>query len=257
MADARAYIRALRNSHDDLSGLLDRWVDSALLQGPSYDRQWTIAQVLSHLGSGAEIFSLLVDTASEATDPPSHEALRERWAAWDAKAPQGQADDFVAADRHLIERLEGLTDAELAGLHLEMFGRELDAAGLLHLRLSEHALHRWDVTVMYHDRAELLDDAVALLVDGLGDFALRVGKPLEESAELTVRTADPARVFGFTLGPQLAVTDAPARAAAPVLELTAAELIRLVAGRLDPAHLFSINSEGRELERARQVFTGF
>lgn len=164
---------------------------------------------------------------------------------------------MVAADRQLIERLEGLADAELAGLHLEMFGRDLDAPGLLHLGLSEHALHRWDITVMHHGRAELLDDAVALLVDGLGDFASHIGTPLGESAGLTVRTADPARIFAFALGPKLVVADAPDSAAAPALELTAAELIRLVAGRLDPAHLFSTNSEGRELERARQVFTGF
>ena len=257
MADARACIRALRNSQDDLGALVECWMDSALLQGPSYDREWTIAQVLSHLGSGAEIFSLLLDAASGASEPPSHEALRERWAIWDAKEPRAQADDFIATNRRLIERLEGLAGIDLARLQLAMFGRDLDAAGLLHLRLREHALHRWDVTVMHHDRAELLDDAVALLVDGLADFATQVGKPLREPAKMTVRTTHPARAFALTLGPALAVTEAPADPAAPVLELTAAELIRLVSGRLDPAHLLSTGAEGRNLERARRAFTGF
>ena len=169
MADARACIRALRNSQDDLSALVKCWMDSALLQGPAYDRQWAIAQVLSHLGSGAEIFSLLLDAASGASEPPSHETLRERWKIWDAKEPRAQADDFIATNRRLIERLNGLASIDLARLRLAMFGRDLDAAGLLHLRLREHALRRWDVTVMHHERAELLDDAVALLVDGLAD----------------------------------------------------------------------------------------
>ncbi len=74
---------------------------------------------------------------------------------------------------------------------------------------------------------------------------------------MTVRTTHPTRAFALTLKPALAVAEAPADPAAPVLELMAAKLIRLVSGRLDPAHLLSTGAEGRNLERARRAFTGF
>ena len=52
--DPRALIAALRNSHERLAALAAAVTD-AQLTGPSYDKDWTVAQVFSHLGSGAEI----------------------------------------------------------------------------------------------------------------------------------------------------------------------------------------------------------
>ena len=39
--------------------------------GPSYDADWSIAQVLSHLGSGAEIFGLMLDAGLRGADAPA------------------------------------------------------------------------------------------------------------------------------------------------------------------------------------------
>jgi hypothetical protein len=52
--DARQIIGTLRNSHNRLVGFIEPLGEAELLQR-SYDTDWTIAQVLSHLGSGVEI----------------------------------------------------------------------------------------------------------------------------------------------------------------------------------------------------------
>ncbi|HEU4840528.1 MAG TPA: maleylpyruvate isomerase N-terminal domain-containing protein, partial [Ilumatobacteraceae bacterium] len=52
--DPRHWIAALRASHDALAGVVASLDDEGLTT-PSMCREWTVAQVLSHLGSGAEI----------------------------------------------------------------------------------------------------------------------------------------------------------------------------------------------------------
>src|ERR1700728_4495504 len=52
--------------------------------GPSYASEWSIAQVLSHLGSGAEIFGLFLDAGLTGQDPPGREAFGPIWNTWNA-----------------------------------------------------------------------------------------------------------------------------------------------------------------------------
>ena len=66
--DARSWIEALHKSHDHLVALLDG-MEPGRLTGPSYCDDWTIAQVLSHLGSGAEIFSLMFEAGVKRRGP--------------------------------------------------------------------------------------------------------------------------------------------------------------------------------------------
>ena len=70
--DPRPWITALRSSHDRLNGLADP-LSGDQLTSPSYDTDWSIAQVLSHLGSQAEIFGLFLDSALSGEDPPGGE----------------------------------------------------------------------------------------------------------------------------------------------------------------------------------------
>ena len=51
------WIGALRHSHDRLQALVGP-LDPGQLEQGSYASEWSIAQVLSHLGSQAEIFGL-------------------------------------------------------------------------------------------------------------------------------------------------------------------------------------------------------
>ena len=61
-SDPRTLISVLRNSHDRLEALV-RPLSPEQLRAQSYDTDWTIAQVLSHLGSGAEIATLSLAAA--------------------------------------------------------------------------------------------------------------------------------------------------------------------------------------------------
>ena len=53
-ATADATISALRSTHDELAAVV-RDLDDEQLLAPSGASEWPVAQVLSHLGSGAEI----------------------------------------------------------------------------------------------------------------------------------------------------------------------------------------------------------
>ena len=71
MTDPTPYMRALRASHDRLASIAVS-LDSDDLRKRSYATEWSIADVLSHLGSGAEIFELYVN-AGLGGEPPAQE----------------------------------------------------------------------------------------------------------------------------------------------------------------------------------------
>ena len=60
-------------------------------------------------------------------------------------SPREMADGFVAADRALVEAYEALDDAQLADTRVDLgfLPEPLDIAGLVGMRLGEHALHAW------------------------------------------------------------------------------------------------------------------
>ncbi len=153
-SDPRHWITALRASQDRLASMT-RSLDAEELNGPSYDSEWTIAQVLSHLGSQAEIFSLLLDAGLEGAEPPGPDAFPPIWDAWNARSAPEQAADSLKANEAFVQRVEALSDAELAEMRLPMFGMDLDAVGLLRMRLGEHAVHTWDVAVALDPSAEV------------------------------------------------------------------------------------------------------
>ena len=84
--DPAPFIQALRHSHDSLRALVEPLTDGQLKQR-SYCTDWSIAQVLSHLGSQAEIFGLWLDTGLTGQDPPRQDAFPPIWDAWNARAP--------------------------------------------------------------------------------------------------------------------------------------------------------------------------
>ena len=80
----------------------------------AYPTEWTIADTLSHLGSGAVIFLRLLDDALAGRETPG-DAFPAVWDEWNAKSPTDQAADAVVADRALLDRLEGLDAGDRAG----------------------------------------------------------------------------------------------------------------------------------------------
>jgi uncharacterized protein (TIGR03083 family) len=254
---AETWISALRDSHDRLASLIDM-ATAEQLTAPSYCAEWTVAQVLSHLGSGAEIFSLLLDAGLTGGEPPGRESFPAIWDSWNRRPPEQQAADCQTADAAFVERLENLDEEALANLQLSMFGMEMDAAGLARMRLSEHALHTWDVAVALDPAANIDPGAVALLIDHLAPMAGRTGKSTGDALRVQVETTDPARLLLLEVNDAVALTDGSGAAVSATLELPAEALVRLVYGRLDAGHTpAGISATGVDLARLRLVFPGF
>src|ERR1700677_163622 len=157
------WIGALRHSHETLRDLVEP-LDPGQLEQPSYASEWSIAEVLSHLGSQAEIFGLFLDASLDGNEPPGREAFGPIWDTWNSKSPQAQASDALRADQATLERFESLDADQRASLHLQLFGRDLDVTGLAQMRLGEHAVHTWDVAVALDPAATIAPDAAGLLV---------------------------------------------------------------------------------------------
>ena len=260
------WIETLRRSHDALRSRVEPLTDDQLRQR-SYASEWSIAQVLSHLGSGAEIFGMFIDAGLSGAEPPGREALQPIWQAWNDKDPRAQASDALAADVALVTRLESLDDGERASIRLALFGMDIDLVGLARMRLGEHAVHSWDVAVALDPAARLAADAVNLLVDTIGQVAARAGKPGGRQLTASVVTTAPARSLTLAVGD--GVTLEPAPPAQPVatggaaaadeakVRLPAEALIRLVYGRLDPAHTPPVEAAGVDVDELRAIFPGF
>ena len=64
-------------------------LDDATLERPAYPSEWSIAQVLSHLGSGAEIMQRRLDDTESGRETPESFAPSV-WDDWNAKSPRAQ-----------------------------------------------------------------------------------------------------------------------------------------------------------------------
>src|SRR6266581_2966111 len=199
------WISALRHSHDRLRASVEPLGPGQLSQR-SYPSEWTIAQVLSHLGSQAEIFGLILAAGLAGQEPPGPEEFPPIWDTWNAKDRQAQATDALRADQATLERLESMDAGEREQLHLKLFGMDLDATGFARLRVGEHAVHTWDVLVALDPAATLAPDAVALLIDALEQVAARSAKPDGKQRTVRVSTTDPERQFILTTGDEVTLT---------------------------------------------------
>jgi uncharacterized protein (TIGR03083 family) len=256
MSDATKALAALRSSEQRLEALVTSLEDADLDRATS-EHGWTVAEVLGHLGSQSEIFTLFLDAGLNGTEPPSNETFGPIWDAWNAKAPERKASDALAADATFLKHVETLDDQHLAQFKLSLFGMEVDAARLLGMRLGEHALHSWDVEVVFDEDAVLAPDATELLVDGLGTLASRVGRPEDEPRSIGIVTSSPARRLILDTGAvSLEPGDAPSGSLQ--LELSSEALIRLVYGRLDDRHLGvpAPKATSTELDGLRAIFPG-
>jgi len=142
-------IKAFRRSHDETARQVADFGPDQLRAG-SGAAEWTVAQVLSHLGSSSEI---ALDTlTARAANREGNQAV---WDRWNAMAPAQQAAGFVAWEERLAEALEALTNQELAGLRLDLgfLPWPVDIGMFTEMRLSEVTLHRWDVDVAFDPQA--------------------------------------------------------------------------------------------------------
>jgi uncharacterized protein (TIGR03083 family) len=249
------WIGALRHSHDVLRTHVEP-MGAAAVEQPAYPSEWSIAQVLSHLGSGAEIFCLFLEAGLRGEDPPGQDAFGPIWQQWNERSPQAQAADGLAADEKLLTALESLDASQRVSLRLNLFGMDMDLTGLVGMRLNEHAVHTWDVLVTADPAAALAADATGLMIDSLGRIVAWAGKPQGAPLAVTIVTTDPERSFALLATDAVSVQPGRAGDGGAELRLPAEALIRLIYGRLDPAHTPPVQADGVDLDELRRIFPG-
>ena len=251
-------IVSLRSLHDELAALVATLTDDQLT-GRSGATEWTIAQVLSHLGSGSEISLASVQAAVNGTQAPEGDFNQGVWDRWNAMSPQDQASGFLEHDETLVETIEALTPEQRENLKIKIFmPSPLGVAAVAGLRLNEVALHSWDVRVALDPTATVSDDDATVLLDQfageLGFLLGFVGKP-EALAQPAVVDANG---YGLLIGDGIRLTPEVFDATATLTSAPDA-VIRLISGRLTPAFTpDSVHVEGNlSLEDLRRVFPGF
>jgi hypothetical protein len=193
--------------------------------------------------------------------PLGLEEFRAVWARWDACSPRQQAAAFAEAVPRLHDTLDALDNAERRRLRPWFHTGHVELSVFLAFRLVEQALHAWDVHVAFEPTTPVDAQAVGLLVELLPLGASLVDARLLGAlapARLAIETSDPARRYVLDLGEQARLGPAEAGEVSGSLRLPAEALVRLLTGRLDPAHTpASTRTEGRpSLDELRQLYSG-
>jgi uncharacterized protein (TIGR03083 family) len=255
-------ISALRSNHDELVGVVAR-LASDDLQARSGASEWSVAQVLSHLGSGAEISrATLAAAVGTAPAAPAADFNQNVWDRWNALPARDQAAEFVSSDDQLIGAFEALDAAQRTSLGIDVgyLPTPLPVAAYAGLRLNEAAQHSWDVRVAVDPDAVIATPTADLIAEHLAtdlDFLLGFtakADALAHNAVITIQGRDYA--LDITDRVRL-VTPSPQPSATFTGPLESA--IRMLAGRLgtthNPAHA---TVEGNvTLDELRRVFPGY
>ena len=261
-SSADRVIAVLRAGHDDLAAQVAGLTADDLAR-PSGASEWDVSQVLSHLGSGAEINLATLEAGIAGSTPPDGEFNKGVWAKWDNATREERATWVVTANEALVKRFEALDDQERESVRITFawMPAPVDIAAAGTMRLSEFALHAWDVAVAFDPAATVDAAAAPLLLGQMAHMFAWVAKPEKldgRTATLAVELTDVPESFGLTLGPEIALTAAPAEADG-TLRLPAETWLRLVSGRLKPEFgPAPAKIDGPlTLDDLRRVFPGF
>jgi uncharacterized protein (TIGR03083 family) len=232
-------------------------LDDASIAGAAYPTEWTVAQVLSHLGSGAVITQRRLQGELDAAAMPDDFAPSV-WDEWNAKSPRAQVDDALAADAALVAAFEAVSVEDRAAFNFSMGPMSGNFDAFVGLRLNEHALHTWDVEVTFDQAATVPSHLAAFVVDNLTLIAGFTAKATPgELGTVAVATTDPVRRFTIDLTEDGATLTPSSDTTAPDLVLPAEALVRLVYGRLDRDHSPPIVGDPSLVDRLRSTFPGF
>jgi len=260
--DAAQRIAALRRSHDDLVRFVDDF-DERLLETGSGAAEWTVAQVLGHLGSGAEIAYGTLRAAVEGGPAPDRETLGPIWDRWNALLPLDALAAFRQSDERLVTEYEGLDAATLEDLRIDLgfLPAPIDVATTVTFRLSEHALHSWDVHVAFDHAAVLAPYMVPFLTEHMSRLAAWTARSAGRTGRVRIQTTEPEQDLLLELGDSVSLGPDPdvAGETGTTLRLPTEALVRMAAGRLGPTHTpDTVAIEGDlTLDDLRAVFPGY
>ena len=248
----------LRATHDRLRQRVEG-LSPEQLGGASGAEDWTVADVLSHVGSGAEIarHTLLASLGDDAEERPTND---EVWDRWNALAPKEQAAGFVTSDGRLVELYESLTPDQRTSTMVDLgfLPAPVPLVTAVAMRLNEQVLHAWDIEVGLDSDAALTDTAADLALQhyaGSTSFLLGFIGKADRLGE-TTRVAIGDRTLAITDSVDLedGTGDVTATFVGPV-----EAAVRLLSGRLGPQHTpSSVDVTGNvTLAELRQVFPGY
>jgi uncharacterized protein (TIGR03083 family) len=249
-------ITALRSEHDTLAGLVRTLTDEQLAT-TSGAAEWTVAQALSHLGSGAEIG--LAPIARAAGETVTAEDNQTIWARWDASAPRAQAEGFLHHNSRWLDTVEALTPEQRSSLTVDLgfLPEPVPLVTAVGMRLNEVANHSWDVRVAFDAHAGVDADSAAVLVDLLtGPVAFMLGF-LAKPAELTDPVSVAVPGAGLVIDDTVTVVD-HLESPSAIFNGPPEAFVRLISGRLKAPYDNGVTIDGSiTLDDLRRVFPGF
>lgn len=263
MTNADTNIAALRTGHESLATQVAKLTDDDLAR-PSGAAEWDVSQVLSHLGSGAEISRARLRASLDGKPGPDNDFNHSVWDRWNAMSRRERADGFLPSNQALVELYESLDADTRASLQVDLgfLPAPVDVATAARFRLSEFALHSWDVRAGFDDSAAVASEAAGPLLEGTNDLLAWISKPEHlqgKHSTITVSTTDPAEVFALGLADRVTIERRTPDQPDGTLTLPAEAFLRLLAGRLSPRHTpDTVTATGTvDLEVLRQVFPGY
>jgi len=262
MVSDSTVIAQLVESHERLARVLDQ-VGKEGLESPSACSDWTIGRTVAHIGSGAEIAQAgLAIGLAGGTSPVENAAMQAVWSAYDALDDSTATDRAMIANQSLLDAFAALSPTELRDVRVPFFTGPVPVSMFASFRLSEHAVHVWDVEVM-NDPGAVLDPAAATTIFGsvvsalIGRLATVSALPVEL---LEVVVDNPERHLGLSLADPVGVADwSTDSSTEAVLTTTMDAFVRLVYGRLSPEHTPGSTSivGPVSLDELRAMFKGF
>jgi uncharacterized protein (TIGR03083 family) len=263
MTNADAVIAALRSGFDSLADDV-RGLSDEQLAGATGAAEWDVSQVLSHLGSGAEISQNALHVSLEGKPNPGLEFNKTIWARYDNATSRERLEWFLAANEALVQSYESLSEEVRDSLRIDMgfLPAPVDVATAGGFRLNELALHSWDVRAGTNPAAAVAPEATPILLQRVPMLAGFLGKPDKLDGKQTViavTTTDPALDFTLSLGEKVSITPGAPGESDGALTLPAEAFVRLIVGRLKPQYTpADVTATGSaDLDLLRQVFPGF
>ncbi len=116
---ADSAIAALRSHHEDLAARV-RGFDDDDLARESGASEWPVAQVLSHLGGGAEITLAGLQATAAGGERPGRDFNGAVWDRWNAMTPREQAEEFLAANEALVSALANLDSPARRDIRIDL-----------------------------------------------------------------------------------------------------------------------------------------
>jgi uncharacterized protein (TIGR03083 family) len=255
-----SWLAALRASSERLAETVHALPDDALSQ-PSFAASWSIAHVLSHLGSAAEISTMLLKRGIDGdTTGPTAEDTRPVWQRWDSLPGPVQRDAWYEADRRHRDVLDSLDAGQRESVRIPYFAGSLSIPVYAGYRLSEQSVHAWDIEIALNPAAAIPAPEAELLWERLDRVATRFrdGQTLSRvgPSQVAVELTDLGRTVCLDLGAELHLY--PYEPAEPTATVSgpAEAVLRLVYGRNRPEDAVTVTGAAT-LDDLRALFPGF